>query len=94
MPKVTFTSQSVVCIHIKGEKDSSPRRAGEPNLPRCRMDGGLVHRFLDFQKEERVFALSMGGRSVVGEYLGFFTAEDAAKIEAWLIEQGGKREWV
>ena len=93
MPKVTFTTQPVVCVYIKGEEDNSPLREGEPNLPRCSDDGGLVQRFLKFQMDKRVYPVAkMPSTSGGGVYFGFFTAEDVAKIEAWLLEQGAECE--
>ena len=91
MPKVTFTTQGVVCVYIKGEEDNSPRREGEPNLPRCLDDGGLVEKFLKFQADERVHPVAkMPCGFGDGEYFGFFAAKDVVKIEAWLLEQGAE----
>ena len=90
MPKVTFTMTEVVWIKIKGEKVEHTPEAGKPYLNICPNDGGLVRRFMDFQEKETIFPvshLSCGG----GQFEGLFTAEDAAKIEAWLEEQGAER---
>ena len=87
MPKVTFRAVPVVCVIIKGEKVEGV----ESNLPLGREDGGLVKRFLAFQGEEKIYPALHGGSSGAGQYVGFFTAENAAKIEAWLLEQGAKR---
>mgnify|MGYP001613989830 CR=1 FL=1 len=93
MPKVTFTTKSVVCVHIKGEEDKSPRREGEPNLPRCLDDGGLVEKFLKFQADERVHPVAkMPCGFGDGEYFGFFAAKDVPKIKAWLLGRGVGRE--
>lgn len=93
MPKVSFKIKPVVCVFIKGEEDNSPLKEGEPNLPCCPNDGGLIRRLFKFETDEKIFPIAkmpeaFGG----GTYFGFFTAEDAAKIEAWLFRQGAERE--
>lgn len=86
MPKVTFTSQAVVCIHITGEK------VDHPHFLCCPKDGGLVARFLDFMLKEKIFPVyGMPRRSGAGQFFGFFADEDVARIEAWLVEQGVER---
>ena len=84
MPKVTFQLTPVVSVIIKGEGKNSRRIA--------RDDGGLVLRFLRFQLDEKIFEVIRGGSSGAGVYYGLFTAEDAKKIEAWLLKQGAKHK--
>lgn len=84
MPKVIFETTPVVCVTIKGE--------GEDGVPsRVREDGGLVQRLLRFQLDENICPAIRGGHSGAGSYCGFFSAEDAEKIEKWLLEQGADR---
>ena len=74
MPRVTFTTKSMVCVHVK----CTDRK---------------VRALLRFLEETRIFPLTkMPGACGGGEYFSFFTAEDAARIEAWLIEQGAERK--
>lgn len=87
MPKVTFTTQPVVCVCILGEEDDSPFVKGEINLPVCPDDGGIVREFLNFQRDEEIYPVAkMPCMSGGGAYFGFFTAEDVVKITAWLLE--------
>jgi len=84
MPNVTFEFATIVYFRVQGEEQKS-----EPgdDLPRARDDGGLVGRFLDWQRTFKVHDAvfhSYGGGSLT---MGFFP-EDAKKVRAWLIEQG------
>jgi hypothetical protein len=82
MPKVTFEMIPVVCVTIKGEiVDGDVRK-----------DGGLVRRFLRFQLDGGVYTQIPGGFSGAGAYCGFFSAENAKRIEKWLLEQGADAE--
>lgn len=82
MPKCTVQITPVVQVHIRGEE----RRGG-----RVADDGGLVHRFLGFMTEQKIYNAVRGGYSGGGGYLGYFTAKDAKKIEIWLRGQGVRR---
>ena len=81
MPKVTFAIKPVVCVTIKGEGEDGPY---------VREDGGLVERFLQFKMDNKLFSGIGMGRCGTGDFLGFFAPEDAAKIRAWLQEQGAE----
>ena len=84
MPKVTFSIEPVVYVHIAGE--------GEEESLRVREDGGLVARFLQFQMDNQVYPAVRGGWSGAGSYGGFFAPQDASKIETWLLKQGATQE--
>ncbi|MEK7551988.1 MAG: hypothetical protein AAB534_01080 [Patescibacteria group bacterium] len=86
MPKVTFETIPGVYVSIRGEqKEAPPYPVYE--------DGGLVNRFTSFQLKEGVFRVSgTSGSSGPGYYRGFFSAENAKRIEAWLVEQGAERK--
>ncbi|MDP3697514.1 MAG: hypothetical protein Q8R55_05880 [Candidatus Taylorbacteria bacterium] len=81
MQKVTFGIKPIVCVTITG--------SGEY---RSRKDNGLVARFLQFQIDNQIYTAVRGGYSGAGSYCGFFAPEDVAKIEAWFIEQGAKKD--
>ena len=55
-------------------------------------DKGFVKRLLLFMIDNEIYTAIRGGFSGGGMYCGFHTAEDAAKIEAWLREQGAECE--
>lgn len=91
----TFTTQPVVVVCIKGEMDNSPLRDGEPNLPRCRDDKGLILKFYKFLRKMNIRSttpLGMGTTAGDGTFTGFFSAGDVEKIKTWLTEQGAERE--
>jgi hypothetical protein len=91
MPRVIFTTQVLVWVHIKGELNYTPPKESEPNLPECRDVGDLVQKFLEFQVREGIYPVQgTGGSSGGGEYSGFFIRSDALKVEAWLHEQGAE----
>ena len=96
MPNVTFSITTVVCVKIKGEKFEqkfTPNDTTEfSNFPISPNDGGLVRRFLEFQEKEAIHPIIAGGYSGGGGYLGFFSPQDASRIEAWLIEEKATRK--
>lgn len=78
--KCTFSIGYVVVVKIRGEG------GGRGYLPD---DGGLVQRFNQWTLDEEVYSLNInGGYSGGGGYMGFYTPEDAEKVQAWLLENG------
>jgi hypothetical protein len=86
MPKVTFTTFPLICVSIKGEA-----RASSGRFPQIPDDGDLVSEFNRFLLDEKIEPIIPGGHSGGGSFLGFFTAKDAAKIEAWLVQKKVQR---
>lgn len=84
MAKVTFSIEPVICVTILGEKN---KRKND-----FREDDGLIGRFLEFSLENEIFPTKRNGYCGRGTYIGFYTAEDAVEIEAWLLEQGAKEK--
>lgn len=84
MAKVTFSIEPVVFVTILGEQDKRKKD--------LRKDDGLIGRLLKFQLDNEISPAKPGGYSGRGAYGGFYTAEDAVKIEAWLLEQGAKEK--
>jgi hypothetical protein len=79
MPKVTFSTPTVVAVKIRGEGGSFPMM---PN------DGGVIMRFQKWAIENDIFTMIPGGSSGGGGYLGYYSEEDAEKIRKWLLENG------
>lgn len=79
MATVTFTTREVVWIHIRGDS----RGPG-----RTRDDDGLVSRFLKWCLDEKVYSAVHAGHSGGGSYAGAFWPGDAARVRAWLEENG------
>lgn len=78
--KCTVKLTPVVQILIRGQG----KRNGI-----CTLDsGGFISPFCKWLQDNNIYTAVKGGMSGGGVYLGFFTAEDATKIEAWLLEQG------
>lgn len=78
--KCTFSIGSVVVVKIRGEG------GGGVYLPD---DGGLVERFLQWCLKEEVYSLNIGGGySGGGGHMGFYTPEDAERIQTWLLANG------
>jgi len=85
--KVTFKTMPVVFVSVRGEKED------EASLSSGRKDGGLVTRLLSFMVDQNIITAVRGGLIMGGGvFRGFYTAEDAERIEAWLIEQDVERE--
>ena len=84
MPKVIFKITPAV-IHV------SMKEEGKDGVRRINEDGGLVQRFLKFKQDEYIDHHLEEPRSGAGFYSGFFSKEDAEKIEKWLLEQGAER---
>lgn len=75
MAKVRFATRPLVFLTMAG-------------LERVRKNKGFIRRFREFQKRrgiEPAIKCEMNGG---GTYCGFFTMEDAVKVERWLREQG------
>ncbi len=83
-PKMTFSARPVVCVQVSTKKKAA--------FPKVADDGGFVHRLLQFIIDNKIFPAIRAGFSGGGMYCGYFEAEDAAKIEAWLREQGAECE--
>ena len=81
VPKVTFRLIPLVRVVLEGE----PHPRGFPYLPD---DDGMVGRLLTWMLAERVYSAVAGGASGGGRYIGYHSAEDAARIAVWLREQG------
>jgi hypothetical protein len=82
---VTFSAQPLVRVTILGEEDKSPE-AKLSRLPVCRNDDGVIDRFFAFERVNNIFPIRIGA-SGCGAYIGYYDTLDAAKIEAWLLEQ-------
>ena len=77
MNKVTFSSETVVAIKVKGTLR---------NFPSIPDDKGLVVRLLNFISFSGLYPVgSMGGFSGGGGYLAFFKPDDAERIVEWLL---------
>jgi hypothetical protein len=75
-----FTVQPVVLVQIQDTKDTL---GGDWN--------GLAARFGKWSRDNKVHAVryvSSGG----GALEAYFSPEDAERIRAWLVEQGGQEE--
>ncbi len=83
MAKVTFSLKSVVQIEIKGQT-----KKGTDVL----MDDGLVHKLIAFLSDEKIFPAVRGGMFGAGRFTGYYSEEDAKKIEQWLIAQKAKKK--
>lgn len=80
--RVTFLSQPLVWIEIRGEKDPRSDR-------RMRVDGGLISRFLKWSEQEKIWpVMGRGGHSGGGSFGGAYRADDAERIGGWLRGQG------
>jgi hypothetical protein len=80
MSKVKVRIQSVVCVTVEGYRVSKdPRRVLE--------DDGLVSKMLRFMLDQGIYSAVHCGMSGAGRHVGFYTAEDAEKIETWLRQQ-------
>ena len=84
MSKIIFQSVPVVCVVVEDEK-----RGGNPR--QCRGGVGFFNRFLQFRSKEKLSPVRRVSYSAGRSYCGFFTPEDAAKIEVWLKQQGVKK---
>jgi len=81
MPRVTFSARPVVWINIKGESQGG--------FPSCPDGGGLYGRLLKFLEESGIFtAIRTPGHGGGGSFGHAFLPGDAAKVVAWLKEQG------
>jgi hypothetical protein len=81
-PRVTFSLQPVVRVAILGEEHYDSRHMS------YRADGELVARFLKWSARECIYTACRGGTTGSGSHIADYTAEDAARIAAWLREQG------
>lgn len=84
MPRVTFTAQDLVLLHLRGEP-----RAPDPEkgLPRCPDDGGLTGRLCRWLADSGITVartFHCGG----GEFVGMLYPEDAVRVVEWLVQQG------
>ena len=84
MAKVIYSIEPVFCITVLGEKNKSNND--------FRKDDGLIGRLLRFMLDNEIFAAKRNGYCGRGTYIGFYTTEDAVKVEAWLLEQGAKEK--
>ena len=95
MNKVIFKTTEVVCVEIEGEYN--------PEHPFHKKDGGLIRKFLTFLDKTSIPMIINPRCDVIGlincdiipergHYRGFFTAENAVKIETWLLEQGAEHK--
>ena len=91
MPKITFRTVPVVLVAVRGEKVAKSLQDEYPGATFGPNDGGLVERLITFMGDHRIYPHVVGGSSGGGEYHGFFTAENAEKIEVWLREQDAKK---
>jgi hypothetical protein len=86
MPKVTFTLKPMVQVVIRGER--APLAPGE--LPRTRVDGGLIHDLLEWERTQHITPLhfqSGGG----GHLHVYYTAADAERVRQWLLQHHARR---
>ncbi len=78
-PKVTFTSTPVVHVRITVEE------------PHTIDDDYFIERFYGFLERARCDPVTQG-ELTKGGWSGGFTAKDATKLEAWLLDQGVEKE--
>lgn len=82
MNKVTFSSQTVVAIKVRGV----PVKGTPGNILCAPDDKGLVVRLLNFISFSGLYPVGgMGGFSGGGGYLAFFEPDDAERIVEWLL---------
>jgi hypothetical protein len=73
-----FTLQPVVLVQIQDTKNTGPW-------------DGLASRFTQWARENRILAIryaSSGG----GSLEAYYSLEDAERIRAWLLKQGGQED--
>ncbi len=52
-------------------------------------DGGLIDDFQEFLADQEIYPYAHDARfQEIGTFRGYFSVEDATKIEAWLLKQG------
>lgn len=81
MLRNTFSITPAVCIRVKGPARKDPKTNLFDSVPLRLQAFLLTNQILPI----------VHGELDKTEYVGFFTAEDAAKIEAWLREEGRKK---
>lgn len=81
MPKVTFKTEPVIYITVRGE--------GEPG--EILRDNGIVAKLRKFLYENNIDPAASGGYSGAGAFCGFYNQADAMLITEWLYEQGVQR---
>ncbi|MBP9864224.1 hypothetical protein KBC54_02125 [Patescibacteria group bacterium] len=85
MSGVSFSVDSVVRITVRGEL--SGKQDTSYGL-RKRCDDPLLHRLNEFLHEQGIIPVLVNSRNGCGIHIGYYEAIDAARIQAWLIEQG------
>ena len=86
MANVTFTTLPVVWISIRGERRPFPQIAE---------DGGLHQRLAEWLTREQIDPIIRSGSAGGGRSYQGYLPEDAAKVTAWLKEQGvTEQDWV
>lgn len=82
-PQCTCTITPCVEVRVLGAKDDRPS-----DLPRIRVDDGLVSDMMRWMRDEEIYPRVPGGVSGGGCYVAFHDPEDAEKIWGWLKERG------
>lgn len=103
IPEAVLTGKEPVIyvkLSIKGKDLDERHNSWYVHGPQWK-DGGLIERFYGFISGQEINPIENLGSSLsyrndavfAGSYSGYFTIEDAAKVESWLFEQGAiKRE--
>jgi len=79
-----FSVQPLVRLEIR----HSDRKKGSFSIPD---DSVFVGAFYAFCESNAIYTACRGGVGGGGLHIGFYSQEDAAKIAAWLAEQGANR---
>ena len=87
MSGVFFSVVSVVRIVVRGEMYTQAHKLGLISSLR-RRDDGLLHRLNEFLHEQEIIPVMVHSRNGCGIHIGYYEAIDAARIQAWLAEQG------
>lgn len=82
MSQVTFSAIPTVCITIRGESQEGGSHHYFP-----KDDEGIIGRYYNFRKEQKIFPNIRGGVSGPGIDISFFSPENAEKIVSWLRSQ-------
>lgn len=79
-PNVVFELTPVVHVCVQGASENRREWVGQSRE--------LIGKLLQFLIDNEIHAAVSHGSTGNGRFEGFYTAEDAEKIKAWMKEQG------